>query len=179
LKYKSLKQLRDFLLDGTELQVIERKRYYQSKDYVPETNSDAAKKKTQAKPKEDKNAENKKSKGNKKNNQTQLLTDNYNLISSDDKVLACFNMNVLAGVLDGSGKEVEQKFSFKMKSEQARNREEVPSTAASGILRKYFWLLFFLFGFSIICISFNVTIYKLTIDYRCFPEMNWRLLSIK
>lgn len=112
--------------------MIERKRYYQSKDYVPETTADAAKKKTVAKPKEDKNADIKKSKVNKKNNQSQLLTDNYNLISSDDKVLASFNMNVLAGVLDGSSKEVEQKFSIKLKTAENGRNGEVPSTAVSG-----------------------------------------------
>lgn len=126
--------------------MIERKRYYQSKDYVPETTAEAAKKKTVAKPKEDKNAnDTKKSKVNKKNNQSQLLTDNYNLISSDDKVLASFNMNVLAGVLDGSSKEVEQNFSIKLRTAENGRNGEVPSTAVSGNFFHVFYMyhLFF------------------------------------
>ncbi len=108
LNYTSIKQLRDFLLDGMSLEVIERKRHYQSKDFVAQDPAlDGLKKKATTK-KEEKKEEKKDNKKSKKGASGQVL-DNYNLISTEDKLLASFQMD-LGQVLEGhSGQEVKKK----------------------------------------------------------------------
>lgn len=65
----------------------------------------------------------------KKGPSSQLI-DNYNLISTDDRVLATFDMN-LVRVLDGATKEVDRTFSHKHKVEP-KIVLEVPGTATTG-----------------------------------------------
>lgn len=86
---------------------------------------DAGKKK-QTKAKDEKKDDTKKSK-NKKGNNTQML-DNYNLINTDDKILATFNME-LSATSDGLTREVYKKFYQKIKIEP---KVETPAPAMIG-----------------------------------------------
>ena len=107
------------------------KRYYQSKDFVPEMAVDTGKKKT-IKAKDEKKDDTKKSKNKKGNNAT--ILDNYNLINTDDKILASFKME-LSPTLDGLTREIYKKFDHKIKIEP---KLETPATAINGNFKLIF-----------------------------------------
>jgi len=131
LSYAAIGQLRDFLLDGTSLEVVERKRFYQSKDFVPADPAlDGPKKKATNKKEEKKEEKKDNSKKSKKGTSSQVL-DNYNLVSTEDRLLASFDMDLSQVMEGGGGMEVQRKFSFKMKVD-TKIHLDVPGTATTG-----------------------------------------------
>jgi hypothetical protein len=110
LNYKSIRQLRDFFLDGTEIEIVERKISYRSKDYVPPS---ASSKKTNNKDKKSKDdgkkAEDASKKKKKKNPN---VLDNYNVLSVEDREMALFKLD-LHHLLDGSMREMKKKYAKK------------------------------------------------------------------
>ena len=101
---------------------------YQSKDYVPEIATDSKKKKP---PVKEEKKDDKKSKIKKQN--LSSLLESYNLISSEDKTVAAFELE-LAGFLDGSTKQIQRNFMHKHIAEQ--KVEEVVQSKDSDKRRK-------------------------------------------
>lgn len=120
IKIKSLQEMRDFMLDGTEIELVERKKFFKTKEIKPSESvmsftkgqkdtkvakpdpKDAAKKKADAK--------NSKA---KKKTQAEAL-ESFVLFKTDEKCLARFDLE-LNTLLDGQCKEVRKEFSCKIK----------------------------------------------------------------
>ncbi|RNA40413.1 leucine-rich repeat-containing 43 [Brachionus plicatilis] len=111
LKFKSMINLRDFMLKGTRIELVERKIFYQAKNYEPPAEDDVKKKKKTEKKEEKKEVK-------KKKKTISSLLDNYNQVNVEEKVLANFDLE-LQPVLDGLTKIIEKKFQSKQKFETA------------------------------------------------------------
>ncbi|CAF0887509.1 unnamed protein product [Brachionus calyciflorus] len=107
LNFKSVKKLRDFLIRGTRIELVEKKIYYQLKNYEPPSEEELKKKKKDAKKEERKDTK-------KKKKTIGSLLDNYNQVNVEEKVLADFKLE-LESVLDGYSKIIEKNFQTKQK----------------------------------------------------------------
>lgn len=121
LKFKSIINLRDFMLNGTKIELVERKIYYQAKNYQPPTEDEIKKKKKPEKKEEKKEVK-------KKKKTISSLLDSYNKVNVEEKIIVSFDLE-LAPLLDGLTKTIEKNFQYKQKIENAFLNQTVASNS--------------------------------------------------
>lgn len=109
LKFRSMTNLRNFLLNGTKIEFVERKIFYQAKNYQPPTEDEMKKKKKTEKKEEKKEV---KKEVKKKKKTIVSLLENYNKVNVEEKVLVDFDIELLP-VLDGLTKVISKSFQSK------------------------------------------------------------------
>lgn len=119
LRIKSLKQLRDFMLDGTEVELVERKKLFKTREQIQSESVLSFTKGKDAKGKDagkeaKKRVDPKASKAKKKT-QTEAL-EAFTLVRVEDKCLARFDLE-LNSLLDGQCKELKKNHECKIKLE--------------------------------------------------------------
>ena len=100
--------------------------FYQSKDFDPESASEKKKTVDKKGKKEESKKEEPKKDQKKKKTQGSML-DGYNLVKCEENVIATFRLE-LNSLLDGNAREIEQKYSIKLKEPEVKSESVLKKT---------------------------------------------------